>query len=849
MNTRASSTDKINFWSLSQEAVLKYLDTTVDGLSEEEAKKRLLLYGHNSFKKSNQSSSLRIFLNQFKSPITLILLFAACLSLFLGEITNTSIIFFIIFTSASLSFWQEKGAKGAVAKLLSIVQLKAAVKRGSIVHEIPIDQLVKGDTISLSAGDIIPGDCLIIQSNDLFVNEASLTGETFPVEKLSGVVKEATPLAQRHNALYMGTHVVSGSALAVIVYAGNETTFGKIAHDLSTVTIETDFETGIKKFGYLLMEITLILVIAIFAINVYFHRPILDSLLFSLALAVGLTPQLLPAIISINLSNGAKNMAKSQVIVKKLSSIENFGSMNVLCSDKTGTLTEGKVAVKDFINYRGEKSEKVSLYSLLNSTFEIGFKNPIDLAIIESGKANINGYEKTDEIPYDFIRKRLSIVVNSGLGHLLITKGAFQNILEVCNTIEYAEGDQRDIENEKQNLQDRFETLSKQGLRVIALAYKNIHEQSDISKSAEVDLIFLGFVTLYDPPKEGILKTIEDLSQLGISLKVITGDNQFIAAALGQTIFSRIPVLVTGKQMSVMSDEALVQQVNQTEVFAEIEPNQKAKILWALKKKGNVVGYIGDGINDASALHIADVGISVDTAVDVAKQSADIVLLNKDLNVLIAGVKEGRKTFSNTLKYLLMATSANFGNMFSMAGASLFLPFLPLLPAQILFTNLLTDLPEMTISSDNSEESMINKPRKLNLKFIKQFMLTFGLLCSVFDFITFGVLLLVLKAEQTEFRTGWFVESVISATIVILIVRSKKSIFNSQPGKYLMLSVLLVVLFVLVLPYTPLAHLLGFTSLPLKYLGVILLIVFFYIASAELLKKYFYKRITDEIKV
>ena len=835
---------KISFWSWSQSDLLQHMQTNLNGLSSEEAKQRLSKYGLNSFNTARKSSSLILFFNQFKSPITLILLFAAFLSLFLGEITNTSIIFSIIFISASLSFWQEKGAKGAVEKLLSMVQLKASVLREGKLYEIPTDQLVKGDIITLSAGDIISGDCLILQSNDLFINEASLTGETFPIEKTVGVLPEQTPLSQRHNTLYMGTNVVSGSAQAVVVYTGNETTFGQIAHQLSTVSTETEFETGIKKFGYLLMKITLILIIAIFAINVYFHRPILESLLFSLALAVGLTPQLLPAIISINLSQGAKNMAKSKVIVKKLSSIENFGSMNVLCSDKTGTLTEGKVEVKDFINCQGESSKKIALYSLLNSKFEVGFKNPIDAAIVQYCKEDTSTYSKTDEIPYDFIRKRLSIVVNSSEGHLLITKGAFQNVLDICTTLECAANDQRLIAEEKQKLQEQFEALSKQGLRVIALAYKNMQDNYSISKDDEVEMIFLGFITLYDPAKEGILETINQLNELGISLKIITGDNKFIAAALGQSIYDKAPMIITGKQLSSMSDEALVQQVNTIEVFAEIEPNQKAKILWALKKKGNVVGYIGDGINDASALHIADVGISVDTAVDVAKQSADIVLLDKNLNVLIAGVKEGRKTFSNTLKYLLMATSANFGNMFSMAGASLFLPFLPLLPAQILFTNLLTDLPAMTISSDNSEASMVDKPRKLNLKFIKQFMIAFGLLSSVFDFITFGVLLLILKTEETGFRTGWFVESVVSASLVALIVRSKQSIFTSRPGKYLTIAVLSVVLFTFALPYTPLAHVLGFTPLPLKYLATILLIVLAYIASAEMLKKYFYKKFT-----
>lgn len=830
------------FWAKTVVEVFGDVKTSENGLSSSEARQRLTVYGPNSLKATPTRNGFILFISQFKSPITLILIFAASLSFFLGDITNALIILFIILVSSALGFWQENGARGAVEKLLSIIKIKAAVLRDGKCEDIAVEEIVPGDVVQLSAGDIIPGDCLIIHSKDLFVNEASLTGETFPVEKNAGIAEVDAPMSKRLNTLFMGTHVVSGTVRALVIQTGMNTEFGNIAKHVAAAPPETEFERGIRKFGHLLMEVTLILVITIFAINIYFHKPVIDSLLFSLALAVGLTPQLLPAIISINLSHGARNMAKSKVIVKRLSSIENFGSMNVLCSDKTGTLTEGSVKVKDFVDSSGKRNEKVFLYTYLNSYHQTGFKNPIDAAILNHASCETKGYTKTDEIPYDFIRKRLSIVVQSESGHTLIAKGAVQNVLDVCALAETGNNQFKNISEVRDELNQKFESLSKEGLRVIAVAYRNLNDTGIIDKSSERDLVFLGFVTLFDPPKQGILDTIKNLSDSGIRLKIITGDNQYIAAELGKKVFLHPPKVLTGKEMQLISTEAFVRLVNSVDVFAEVEPNQKERILIALKKNGNVVGYLGDGINDASALHAADVGISVDTAVDVAKESADIVLLDKDLNVVMAGVKEGRKTFSNTLKYILMATSANFGNMFSMAGASLFLPFLPLLPAQILLTNLLTDLPEMTIATDNVEEDTVSKPRKWDLAFIKKFMIAFGLVSSVFDFATFGVLLFAMDAGQNEFRTGWFVESVISASMIALVVRTPHSIFKSRPGKYLALAVLSVSILTLALPFTPVAGLLGFTTLPVNYLLALIGIVLLYITSTEILKGFFFRK-------
>ncbi len=843
----SNSLSNLKFWTMSFVELTKFLDSSVQGLNEQEAKKRLSLYGLNSIKTSAKQSTFGLFIAQFKSPIIIILLFASVLSLFLKDVTNSVIIFLILFISGVLSFWQEKGAKGAVAKLMEVVQIKTRAVRNQVQVEISVDQIVPGDVVVLNAGDIVPADAFIINSTDLFVDEASLTGETFPVEKNAITVKEDASLSHRYNVVFMGTHVVSGTAMIIIVHTGKDTELGKIARQLSITAPATEFETGIKKFGYMLMEITLLLVLVIFAINIYFHRPVIDSLLFSLALAVGLTPQLLPAIISINLSHGAKNMAKSKVIVKKLSSIQNFGSMNVLCSDKTGTLTEGEVKVKDFLNAKGDQGEKTLLYAYLNSYFETGFQNPMDKAIVNHVKPDVTLYEKTGEIPYDFIRKRLSILVKSNQNKILITKGAFSKILEICNQVELEDGQQVPVEKLRDELQERFEELSRQGYRLVGIAYKNGVEQ--LSKQAESDMIFLGFIVLFDPPKKNIIETIKELNSLGVSLKIITGDNQFVTAQLANKIFSHVPVMITGSELYTMSNAALLQRVGSIDVFSEVEPNQKERILVVLKKKGYVVGYIGDGINDASALHVADVGISVDTAVDVAKESADIVLLEKNLNVLIAGVKEGRKTFANTMKYIFMATSANFGNMFSMAGISVFLPFLPLLPVQILLMNLLTDMPEMTIATDHVEIDQVNEPKRWDLNLVKRFMIVFGLLSSVFDFITFGVLILFLHVNEVEFRTAWFMESIISASAIVLIVRTRRSIFKSKPGKYLAASVAAVIVATLVLPYTPLGKLVGLSAIPLYYMLCIAFIVLMYITTTECMKWLFYKVLYKENRI
>jgi Mg2+-importing ATPase len=828
------------FWATPAQELLGRLRTRPDGLLAKEAKRRQARYAASRLKPRRDINPISVLLSQFRNPIILILLFAATVSLFLSDPTDALIILTIILVSALLGFWQEHGAAKAVASLLALVRVTTEVWRDGNLIKVPLDRIVPGDVVSLSAGSNVPGDGLVLEGKDLFVDEATLTGETYPAEKTPGVVSPTAPLSQRTNSLFMGTHVVSGDAKAVIVHVGKETEFGRIAGHVMLRPLETEFERGVRRFGYLLLEVTLLLVFAIFAINVYLRRPVLDSFLFSMALAVGLTPQLLPAIISVNLSHGAKRMARQKVIVKHLASIENFGSMNVLCSDKTGTLTEGTMRLHAALDAEGRPSERVLFHAALNATYETGFINPLDEAIRTQCICDLSGYHKLDEVPYDFLRKRLSILVAAPTTHLLITKGAVAPMLAVCTRAELSDGTTVAIENGREKIQRQFEDLNRQGLRTLGLAYRDMGDTSRIDKQHEAEMTFLGLLVFADPVKPDIAETIASLRQLGVSLKIITGDHHLVAAHVSREVGIDRPRIVTGPELRRMTDEALRRRVNDIDVFAEVEPNQKDRIILALKHSDNVVGYIGDGINDAPALHAADVGISVDSAVDVAKDAADIVLLEKNLAVLVQGVREGRMTFANTLKYVFMATSANFGNMFSMAGASLFLPFLPLLPKQILLTNLLTDIPEMTIATDRVDPELIDQPRRWDIAFIRKFMLTFGLVSSVFDYLTFGALLWILNASPEQFRTGWFVESVISASAIVLVIRTRRTCFTSRPGLHLALATLAVAIVTLLLPVLPIASPLGLTPMPLSFLFLLAAILVGYVLTAELVKRQFY---------
>jgi Mg2+-importing ATPase len=834
------------FWATAPKGALDALSTSAErGLSAAEAAARRARYGPNLLRAAPTRGNLRLFLGQFTNPIILVLVAAAVLSYFLGDRPTAIIIVVIVLASGALGFWQERSANDAVAKLLAIVQVHATVLRDGQHVDIPVADVVPGDIQVLAAGDGIAADALLLISKDLYVDEATLTGETFPVEKTPGPVPPENPLAKRTGALFMGTHVVSGSGQALIVRTGMATEFGRISQRLGQRADEPEFERGIRRFGYFLVEVALVLVMAIFGINVYLHKPVLDSFLFSLALAIGITPQLLPAVISINLAHGARRMADVKVIVKKLTSIENLGSMTVLCSDKTGTLTEGVVHLKQALDPRGVDSADVHRWAYLNAHFQTGFANPIDDSICATASYDVSEWRKLDEEPYDFVRKRLSVLLEHGGKRVLVTKGALTKVLAVSTQARLADGTTHPLGDVAEAVQTLYRDLSSQGFRTLGVALREDLPDDRIDKTSERDMTFVGLLVLFDPPKPDAKAAVAALTRLGVILKIITGDNALVAATSGREMGLQTPRVMTGSEVTHLSEIALARRVPSVDIFAEVEPHQKEDILRAFHAAGDVVGFLGDGVNDAGALHVADVGISVNTAVDVAKEAAAIVLLDKDLSVLARGVEEGRTTFSNTLKYVFMATSGNFGNMFSMAGASLFLPFLPLLPTQILLLNLLTDLPAITISTDSTDPELVAKPRRWNVKFLRDFMLVFGPISSVLDYLTFAILLLVLRVGEVGFRTGWFLESVCTAALIVLVFRTRRPFWRSRPGPWLVIATVAVVAATVALPFTPLGPLFHFQPIPPAFIAMVGVIIAVYIFMAEVAKHIFFLRATS----
>ncbi|MFX1336727.1 MAG: magnesium-translocating P-type ATPase [Promethearchaeota archaeon] len=830
------------YWNMNVDELFKILETDLNGLSEDEVNNRLIKYGMNVLKSRRRISTISAFIGQFKSPIIILLLFSAFLAFITGDHLDGVIIGSIILLSSILGFWQERMASNAIEKLMSMIHTQTTILRRGNQYSVPTERIVRGDIVLLSAGDLVPADCRILESNHLFVNEATFSGETFPAEKTSGLLEGELPFSKRKNMVFLGTHVVSGTAKVIVVNTGVDTEFGKISQRLEAKVPIPDFERGIRHFALILLEITLLTVLVIFAINVYLNREVLDSFLFALALAVGLTPQLLPAIISVNLSRGTKRMAEKKVIVKKLTSIENFGSMNVLCSDKTGTLTRGIMEIHSYIDMRGKKNDKILDFAFLNAYYQTGFQNPIDDVILASHTFESSNFVKLDEIPYDFVRKRLSVLVKTGNSNIIITKGAVPSILEICSLVENSEGTVLEITEFEENIQRTFTESSNKGLRCLGVAYKEVGSQLRIKREDEVNFIFLGFLLLIDPPKTEVNEVITNLKNLGVSLKIITGDNQFIAKTISEKVGLSNPTVVTGSELRKMSDEALALQANKVNVFAEVEPNQKERIILSLRKTGNVVGYIGDGINDASALHAADVGISVDSAVDIAKEASEIILLEKSLVVLLDGIYEGRRTFTNSLKYVYITISANFGNMISMMIASVFLPFLPLLPTQVLMINFMTDFPSMTIATDNVDLEMVNTPKRWNIKEIVRFMTVFGLLSMLFDLLSFYVLIFVLQAQESEFQTGWFLVSVVTEIFILFVIRTRKIFYQSIPSQNLLISSTIVLIVTLLLPLSPLQRLFGFSFIPIQFMMGLGIIILLYIITTELTKRIFYKR-------
>jgi len=826
------------FWKFDNTYWFQQLNSSDKGLSQISADKILRESSSHTRQKTTFEKDVILFVSQFKSPLMLLLIGAVILSAFLGDTSDVFIILFIVLSTGLLSFFQERNAGRVIEKLQSMIALKSLVLRDNQPQEIPSGKIVAGDVLILKAGDMIPADCLIIEENELHANEASLTGESYPVSKEIGVLDEHTELSKRKNCLWEGTNIVSGTAKALVIQTGENTIFGSIAQSTNT-SVETTFEKGIKDFGYFLMKITLVLSVFILVVNLLNHKSPLDSALFALALAVGMAPELLPAITTIAMSAGAKRMLTKKVIVKKLSSIQNLGEVNLLCTDKTGTITEGAIKVSGIVDISGTENDFVKEIAYWNAKFESGYANPID-EVLKTLAISSPLPEKLDEVPYDFIRKRLSIAVKTNKGNFLICKGAFNQIINICSSVRLSDGTTTNIASQQDTIEKKYEAFGQNGLRAIAVCYKNI-QTSTISKTDETEMIFAGFILLQDPIKEGIINTIKDLKELQVDLKIITGDNKNVARSIAISIGIENPIILSGQDLLHTSTEALIQLAKQTHIFAEVEPQQKERIIYALRKS-YTVAYMGDGINDVSAINAADVGISVDNAVDVAREAADFVLMEKDLSVLIDGIKEGRKTFANTLKYIFINTGSTFGNMFSVAIASLILPFLPMLPKQLLLTNFITDFPYLTIASDNVDQDQLDRPGKWDLKFIRNYMVIFGIHSSLFDVITFCTLLFVLKVNESAFQTSWFIESILTELFILFIIRTRKNFFKSKPGKYLFILSMAGLILTIGLPYLPFADTIGLTPLPAINLAAILVIVVAYILTADLLKVWFFKR-------
>ncbi len=855
--------------TLPAEDIVSRLGTSITaGLSPEEVTERQEQYGSNEVAKSGKRPVIIGFLSHFWSPVTIILIIAAIVSGVLGNPINTAIILSIVMVSVILDFTQEYRAGKAAEALRKRVATTATVLRGGVKQDIDVTLLVPGDVITLSAGDIVPADSRIISARDFFVDQSALTGESFPLEKTADLVSKADVkvTANWQNYIFMGTSVTNGTATAVITRTGNATEYGEIVRESAEKKPPTEFEGGLRRFGYLIMQVTFALVIFVFFINALLKRDIMESLLFSVALAVGLTPGLLPMILSINLARGAAAMSKKGVIVKRLASIQNFGSMDVLCADKTGTLTENRVTLILHVDFDGKENEKVFIYSVLNSRYQTGLRNALDEAILRFRDTNTDQYKRIDEIPFDFIRRRLSVVVEEKGVTTLITKGAPEEIAEVISQYEL-NGEVHEITADvRERIGQKYRDLSSQGFRVLGVCYRKMKENKTTFNIAdEKDMIFLGFIAFMDPLKESARESLELLRQHGIKLKILTGDNEIVAGQICQALGFRTfqvsrsrrlddstgfvrtievqPInIVPSSEIQDMNDDALARVVETADIFTRVNPAQKNRIMNALKANGHVVGFIGDGINDTPSMKVADVSISVTNAVDIAKESADIILLQNDLKVVSDGVIEGRKTFGNTMKYIMMAISSNFGNMFSAAGASLFLSFLPMLPIQLLLNNLLYSFAQLALPSDNVDQSYIQKPRRIQTSFIRNFMLIFGPVSSIFDFLTFGVMIWGFHASQSLFQTAWFVESLFTQTLVIFVIRTEGVPFwKSKPNLLLVLNIFIILAISLALPYTIIGDFFSFVPLPLTFLLVLVAFIIVYLFLVELMKRWFYR--------
>jgi Mg2+-importing ATPase len=833
----ARSSPVAHYWTLDPSELMRQLATSPNGLSQAEAARRLETHGRNELRQHRQLSRLAMLGRQLGNPLLLLLVFAACASALSGEWMDAAIVLTIVVVTVVIGYSREYSAQSAAAALRVRLRAECTVVRDAQPAGVANEEIVPGDVILLAAGSLVPADAVLLEATDFFVNEAVLTGESFPVQKRPGVLPDPSRgIAQRTTCVFLGSNVRSGAARGVVVATGSATEFGAIARRLSLRPPETEFDRGIRRFGYLLTSAMLVMVLLVFTAHVFKGRPPVETLLFSVALAVGLSPELLPAILSVNLARGAEAMARRGVLVRRLNAIENLGSMNVLCTDKTGTLTEGVVRLEGAYDDRGRRSEQVLELAACNASLETGIASPLDDAITDARHPDLTAARKLAEIPFDFVRKRVTIAIEQPDGAHLIVKGAFHHVLETCTRTR--DGTPLDDDG-RRALERRYDGWTRQGIRVLAVATRAVDLKPAYSREDEREMSFAGFLTFLDKPKEGVSETVRELAGLGVSIKVITGDSRLVAQHVAGLVGLRSERVLTGRDLDDLHDDALWRIAEQTDLFVEVDPNQKERIILALKKMGHVVGFLGDGVNDAPAMHAADTSLSVEEAVDVAREAADFVLLERGLEVIRGGIDEGRKTFANTLKYVLITTSANLGNMVSMAVASLFLPFLPLTAGQILLNNFLSDVPAVGIASDAVDRELVERPRRWDIRFIGRYMIQFGALSSVFDFVTFGVLLRIFRASPNVFRTAWFVESLMTELVVALVLRTRRPFFRSRPGTVLLASTAILIPTAMAMPYLPFAGIFGFVPLSPALLVVIAAITLLYVVATELLKRRF----------
>ncbi len=820
--------------------------SVAQGLRSDQAQLRLAEVGPNRFGQVPALPGWRQLLRHFRNPLVLTLLLASAVSAATGEVTNFLIIACIVLLSVTLDFWQELRAGQVVERLRQSVAVRATVLRDGQWQEHPVADLVPGDVVRVAAGDLVPADALVLQARDFFVNQSVLTGESYPVEKHAHMPEGMTAMADMEDAthaVFMGSSVVSGMAQVVLVRTGAGTAMGEVASSLTQEPEPTSFELGMRRFGMLILRLTFLLVLFVLLINGLMGRPLLESFLFAVALAVGLTPELLPMVVSVTLSRGAMRMAQQGIVVKRPSAIQDLGSMDVLCTDKTGTLTEAHIRMERHVDPLGRVSERSLELAWLNSHFESGLRSPLDEAILQHRTFDASVWTKIDEVPFDFERRRVSVLLERSGERELVVKGAPDDILKLCTAHEAGDTQQPLDDAALAQVRATCHALEDEGFRVLAIAWRPVppaHDHAVVNDESE--LVLVGFAAFLDPPKESAAGALQALQQAGVAIKVVTGDSDRVTRHVCRTLGLPVQGVLTGAEIAQLSDEALRAQVETVNLFCRVNPAQKNRVIQAIRARGHVVGYMGDGVNDAPSLHSADVGLSVDSAVDVAKAAADMILLRPDLRILQGAVLEGRRTFGNILKYILMGTSSNFGNMFSMAGGVLFLPFLPMLPTQILLNNILYDLSELPIPLDAVDEAETAAPRVLDMAAIQRFMFTIGPVSSLFDFITFAVLLKVFDASEALFQTGWFVESLCTQVLVIFVIRTRGNPLRSRPHPVLTATSLGIVALAMALPFTPMAGVFGFTPLPAGFYAALAVMVLVYLLLVMVVRRQLERR-------